>query len=112
MKLKNGRLVVQVPPSVQKRDQYVHDALTEGYRAHALEKLQDKVERYSKVVRVSPSSVGIQTYKSRWGSCSSRGQMRFNWKIIIAPNRIVDYVVVHELFTYTIITKVQSTGSA
>lgn len=97
VKLKGGRLVVQVPPSVQKRDQYVQNALTDWYRAHALEKLQEKVERYSKVVRVSPASVGIKTFKARWGSCSTKGNVELNWKVIIAPNRIVDYVVVHEL---------------
>ena len=97
VKLTGRRFVVQVPPSVQKREQYVQDALTEWYRAHALEKLQEKVQRYSKVVQVSPSSVGIRTFSGRWGSCSTKGNMEFNWKIIIAPNRIVDYVVVHEL---------------
>lgn len=97
VKLKSGRLVVQVPPSVQKRDQYVQGAVTEWYREHALQKLQEKVQRYAKVVRVSPSSVGIKTFSGRWGSCSTKGNMEFNWKIIIAPNRIVDYVVVHEL---------------
>lgn len=97
VKLKNGRLVVQVPPSVQKREQYVQTALVEWYREHALEKLTEKVERYAKVVRATPSSLGVKPFKGRWGSCSSKGHVQFNWKIIIAPNRIVDYVVVHEL---------------
>ena len=35
--------------------------------------------------------------RARWGSCSSKGRLEFNWKIIIAPNRIVDYVVIHEI---------------
>jgi predicted metal-dependent hydrolase len=52
VKLKNGRLVVQVPPSVQKRDQYVQSALTDWYRMHALERLQEKVSRYAKSGRV------------------------------------------------------------
>lgn len=61
VRLKGGRLVVQVPPSVQKRDQYVQGALTEWYREHVLERLKEKVHPYSKVVRVSPASVGIKT---------------------------------------------------
>jgi len=97
VKLRNARLVVQVPPSVQKREQYVQNALAEWYREHALEKLREKVDRYAKVVRVASSSLGVKTFKGRWGSCSSKGHVQFNWKIIIAPNRIVDYVVVHEL---------------
>lgn len=97
VKLKNGRLVVQVPPAVHKREQYIHDALEQWYREHALEKLQQKVDRYSKIIGVTPSSVVIKTFKGRWGGCDTKGKLDFNWKIIIAPNRIVDYVVAHEL---------------
>ena len=86
-----------MPSSVQKRDQYIQNALTDWSRAHALEKLQEKVERFSTIVGVTPSSMGIKTFKGRWGSCSTKGSLLFNWKVIIAPNRIVDYVVVHEL---------------
>ena len=75
----------------------VRDALTRWYRTHAEQKLQEKVERYAGVIGVSPAAVGFRTFKSRWGSCDSRGLVQFNWKIIIAPNRIVDYLVVHEL---------------
>jgi predicted metal-dependent hydrolase len=97
VKLKNGRLVVQMPSSVQKRDRYVQSALIAWYRVHALEALREKVNRFSTVVRVTPASVGIKTFRGRWGSCSVKGSLLFNWKIIIAPNRIIDYVVVHEL---------------
>jgi predicted metal-dependent hydrolase len=95
--LKDGRLLVHIPPSVRKQDHYIRNALTEWYRECAQAKLQEKVNRYAKIVRVTPSSVGIKTFKGRWGSCSHAGHIQFNWKIIIAPNRIVDYVVVHEL---------------
>lgn len=95
--LKSGRLVVKVPASVQKREQYIQSALTDWYREHALERLQEKVGRYAKVVGTTPSSVAIRAFTGRWGSCSTKGNMEFNWKVIIAPNRIVDYVVVHEL---------------
>jgi predicted metal-dependent hydrolase len=96
-KLINGRLVIQVPPSVRIRGQYIRNALEEWYRAHALEKLQNKVKRYSKVIGVNPSSVVIKSFKGRWGGCHTNGKVDFNWKIIMAPDRIVDYVVVHEL---------------
>ena len=60
-------------------------------------KLQDKVDRYAKITDVEPASIGVKAFKSRWGSCSTKGYIDFNWKIVMAPNRIVDYVVVHEL---------------
>ncbi|GAC28586.1 integrase family protein [Glaciecola pallidula DSM 14239 = ACAM 615] len=39
----------------------------------------------------------VKSFQSRWGSCTPRGRVDFNWKIIMAPDRVVDYVVVHEL---------------
>ena len=46
---------------------------------------------------MEPRSVAVKDYKSRWGSCSAKGDISYNWKIVLAPHRIVDYVVVHEL---------------
>lgn len=96
VKLVNGWLTVTLPRS-QKTPQKVREALTQWFRIHAEQKLQEKVERCSKVVGVKPASVNVKTFKARWGSCSTKGNLLFNWQIIIAPNRIVDYVVVHEL---------------
>ena len=41
--------------------------------------------------------MGIKDFKSKWGTCSTRGDISYNWRVVIAPHRIVDYVVVHEL---------------
>ena len=75
----------------------IRGALERWYINRAQVKLAEKAQRYAKLLRVSPSSVNVKPFKSQWGSCTLRGDIRFNWKIIIAPNRIVDYVVVHEL---------------
>ena len=48
-------------------------------------------------MNVRYNSVKIKNYKSRWGSCSSKGDISFNWKIIFAPENIIEYLVVHEL---------------
>ena len=96
VKLRQGRLWVHVPGGRDGPGE-VRDALTQWYRTHADQKLKEKVERYAGIIGVSPKAVCIKTFKSRWGSCDSRGLVQFNWKIIIAPNRIVDYLVVHEL---------------
>ena len=59
--------------------------------------LQRKTFEISQIMNVRYNSVKIKNYKSRWGSCSSKGDISFNWKIIFAPENIIEYLVVHEL---------------
>ena len=91
-RLKNGYL--EVPAQGEKA---IHASLTDWYTSHALAKLEEKTGGYAKTLDVEPSSVTVKDYKSRWGSCSTSGDITYNWRIIMAPHRIVDYVVIHEL---------------
>lgn len=99
VKLVNGRFYVPVPSetSDKDRDSIVVQQLTNWYAEHAMDRLIEKTKRYGQQIGVSPTSVGIKGFRSRWGSCHSDGRIYFNWRIIIAPHSIVDYVVVHEL---------------
>ena len=49
------------------------------------------------VIGVEPVCVQIRDQRSRWGSCSTRGTLSFNWRLVLAPFDVLDYVVVHEL---------------
>jgi hypothetical protein len=99
VKLKNGYLQVSHPKALsgEKLRDFVHTSLEGWYKAHALNRLAEKTQRYSQMLGVSPNTIKTRDYKSRWGSCSVSGEISYNWRIIIAPHRIVDYVVVHEL---------------
>jgi hypothetical protein len=96
VRLLSGRLLVVLPQGVE-QPHMVRNALVRWYKRLAAQKLQEKVKRFAPMLGVEPVGVSIKTFKSRWGSCSAKGRIDFNWKIMMAPNRIVDYVVVHEL---------------
>ena len=95
VKLKGGYLEVGLPNRF--KDDDIRSALIEWYEQHALDRLTEKTNRYAGIMGVSPNSISVRDYKARWGSCSSKGEISYNWRIIIAPHHIVDYVVVHEL---------------
>jgi len=71
--------------------------ITRWYRHHAAGIITGRVEHYSAHLGLKPAAVRLKTLKSRWGSCSGRGNLNFNWLLVLAPIHIVDYVVVHEL---------------
>lgn len=75
----------------------VRSALESWYRAHAAERLTERVQRPAPRVVGSVPKILLREQPKRWGSCDARGALRFNWRIIQAPMRLVDYVVAHEL---------------
>ena len=97
LKLRGGYLEASTSGSSKTREEEVKSLLLGWYRKHAQERLEEKTHRYAKILQVEPNCVSVKDYKSRWGSCSTTGDISYNWRIVMAPHRIVDYVVVHEL---------------
>lgn len=96
VKLIQGRLVVQMPDEHQ-QPHIIRNAIVRWYKRQATQRLHEKVARYAPMVGVATPEVGIKSFRARWGSCTTNGKLEFNWLIMLAPNRKVDYVVVHEL---------------
>lgn len=93
----NGRLVVPIDATEPDRPTAVRAAVVSWYRAHAQARIPERVEAWSRKLRIETPTVQIREPRKRWGSCDVRGHLRFNWRVIQAPRRLVDYVVVHEL---------------
>ena len=71
--------------------------LDKWFRKEALAVLTEKAEEYAKFYGVSFTKIYIKDQKSCWGSCSSKGNINFNWRILLAPEPVCDYIVIHEL---------------
>ena len=71
--------------------------LADWYKLRAREYFQDKVQIYSALVGKFPAVVRIKGQGGRWGSCSSRGNLNLNWKLMLAPSEVIDYVIAHEV---------------
>jgi len=67
------------------------------YRMLAKRDLTKKVFDFSKTMGVVPAAVKISNAKTRWGSCSGKNSLNFSWRLIMADDDVIDYVVIHEL---------------
>lgn len=100
---------VSAPPTVSRQENValVHlpasrwhllaAVLEAWYRDQARALLTRRVSLWSRRMNLSYGHIWIKDQRTRWGSCSSKGNLNFSWRLIMAPKAVIDYVVVHEL---------------
>ncbi|MBL8018818.1 MAG: M48 family metallopeptidase [Leptospirales bacterium] len=74
-----------------------YETVEKWYRKEAITIFQTAIERYAPLIGKKPTRFTVRRMRSRWGSCSSKGSLSLNWKILASPQSVVDYLVVHEL---------------
>jgi hypothetical protein len=67
------------------------------YKEEAQQKITERVELCSAMAGLRYKSVNITNARQRWGSCGQHGSLNFSWRLIMAPLKIIDYVVAHEV---------------
>jgi len=71
--------------------------LRDWLKKEAYDDLEKASRQHAKTLGVSFSSISIKGQSSRWGSCSSAGRINYNWRLIMAPDFVLDYVAAHEV---------------
>jgi hypothetical protein len=84
-------------PSVKGKEELVRDALFDWYQIHANEQIGRIVEVYSKKLGVEKPHFKVKYQSKRWGSCTNKNQLNFNFLIAMAPMSQIQYVIAHEL---------------
>lgn len=90
-------LLLKIPSSDTRNDAII-DALESYYIQTGKTVFAERTAYYARQMRVHPTRITVKRQKRRWGSCNATtGSLNFNWKLMMAPLWVLDYVVVHEL---------------
>lgn len=95
-------LVMHIPESLwngltEEELQQYFPQLLKFYQRESEKLILERAHIWSDQMKLKPSQIRFRNQKTRWGSCSSRGVINFNWRLIGAPLDVVDYIIVHEL---------------
>lgn len=71
--------------------------LKDWLKAEARKELNTRADDKANIINQNISRITVRDTKSRWGSCSANGQLNFSWRLVLAPEYVLDYVVAHEV---------------
>ena len=71
--------------------------LMEFLQKEAIKNIKTKIKIYAQKMEIQYEQVRIKDQETRWGSCSSQNNLNFSWRLIMAPPKVLDYVIIHEL---------------
>jgi predicted metal-dependent hydrolase len=97
LQLKHGRFALRRDLVESGENGATKAVFRDFYVSRGTDRLQARVAYYAPKVGASPGSVDVRELGNRWASCSPSGHLAFHWKCMMAPQTIIDYVVVHEL---------------
>ena len=78
-------------------EESIQALLKKWYKKQSMDYLQKRVAYYAQKMNTTYTSISIKSRKKQWGSCDTQGNLTFSWRLIMATEEAIDYVVVHEL---------------
>ena len=94
VKLFRGRFVVK---TYTKNEEVIKKAMENWYREKTLSKVKERVNYYKNYFKDEVKDIKVKEQKKRWASCTAKNELLFNWRCVMAPSNILDYIVVHEM---------------
>lgn len=91
----NDNFQIVIPKRVEPEN--ILKTLKQWYKKIAKQILGDRLKFLEERVRLQSSLMKINDCSGKWGSCNSRGVISFNWRVLMLPPQIIDYVIIHEL---------------
>jgi len=95
--LKDGRFCLHRTLVDKCDSDSIRAAFRDFYSRQGKNRLWQRVQYYAPKAGVQPTSIDVRELGNRWASCSSTGRLAFHWRCLMAPQTIIDYIVVHEL---------------
>jgi predicted metal-dependent hydrolase len=95
----NGAYTVHLPKTMNPQEHHDHikTALIKWLRKTIKTRVEELVAKHAPRKQLFPKSIAIKTQKSRWGSCGINNDININWLLLMSPEEVLEYVVVHEL---------------
>ena len=97
VKISEGFLIVTCKDDRAMGSKYVKKFIEDWYVRESTKILNTRTYEFAKKMKVEPSAITVKNYASKWGSCTASNKISYNWRIIMAPDCIVDYLIIHEL---------------
>ncbi|MFZ7942770.1 M48 family metallopeptidase [Neobacillus sp. 19] len=96
---KQGRFIANIPANMTDEEKVnkLCDLFKEWYINQGKRKVEERLRVYFPKMELEPTKIAFKEQQKRWGTCTKEGAIYLNWRILMAPMSVVDYVLVHEL---------------
>lgn len=93
----SDQLLIYISERDKNNNELIRKALFSWYKQEAKTLMEQKVNLYAAMYGLRHNKITIRDQKTIWGSCNNKGNLNFSWRIILLPERVADYLVVHEV---------------